>query len=190
MFSKLAFILTVILLASNLLAADASKINNLIQYSDVFYSSGQPSKEQLKSLSESGFKKIIYLAFTSNSTAIAEEDKVVKSLGMDYVHIPVDFMTPTIEVFETFAVVMSINPQQKTLLHCQVNLRASTFSFLYRVIYKKVPMKLAKADLDSIWEPDSVWFKFIRTVLEKHGMNENCDECDWGENEFSDNDVE
>lgn len=188
MFSRFTFILAIILLALNLLAADTNKINNLIKYSDVFYSSGQPSKEQLKALSESGFKRIIYLAFSSNSTAIVEEDKVVKELEMSYTHIPVDFMAPTISDFETFAAVMSVNPQHKTLLHCQVNFRASAFSFLYRVIYKKVPMKIAKSDLDAIWEPDSVWFTFIGKVLRKHGFDQNCDDCDWGENEFANTD--
>ena len=49
----------------------------------------------------------------------------------------------------------------------QINLRASTFSFLYRVIYAGVPMAEAKQDLDAIWVPDKVWYQFIVAVLKQ-----------------------
>ena len=173
--------------ASFPLAADElSGIDNYRQYSPNFSSSGQPSAEQLKALSEAGFKRVIYIAFSDNKTAIESEDRVVKSLGMDYLHIPVDFDRPTIEDFEDFAAVLNRDKNVRTLLHCQINLRASAFSFLYRVIYGGVSMPLAKSDLDAIWQPDKVWYQFIVEVLKKHGLSQECDGCDWGTNEFKD----
>jgi protein tyrosine phosphatase (PTP) superfamily phosphohydrolase (DUF442 family) len=173
--------------ASLPLAADeVSDIDNYRQYSPYFSSSGQPSTEQLKALSEAGFKRVIYIAFSDNKTAIEAEDRVVKSLGMDYLHIPVDFDRPTSEDFEDFAAVMNRNKKVRTLLHCQINLRASAFSFLYRVIYGGVSMPLAKSDLDAIWQPDKVWYQFIVDVLNEHGLSPECDDCDWGTNEFKD----
>jgi len=173
------------LLAANLVTADdPSDIDNYRQYSPQFSSSGQPSAEQLKTVSDEGFERVIYLAFSDNQTAIEAEDRVVKKLGMDYVHIPVDFESPTIEDFEDFAAVMNRNQKKRTLLHCQINLRASTFSFLYRVIYAGVPIAQAKQDLDAIWQPDTVWYRFIVDVLRQHDMSHECDDCDWAENEF------
>ena len=163
---------------------DLSTIINYHEYSPRFSSSGQPTAAQLKAVSEAGFKRVVYLAFSDNHTAIDAEDRVVKKLGMDYVHIPVDFDNPTLEDFEDFAAVMKRDESKRTLLHCQINLRASTFSFLYRVIYGGVPMAQAKQDLDAIWVPDEVWYKFIVTVLQQHGLSHECAECDWGENEF------
>ncbi len=170
----------------NLAADDVEGIDNYHQYNPNFSSSGQPTAEQLKALSEAGFKRVIYLAFTDNQSAIEAEDRVVKSLGMDYLHIPVDFERPTLEDFEDFAAVLKRDKNIRTLLHCQVNLRASTFSFLYRVIYDGVPMAVAKSDLDGIWQPDRVWYQFIVAVLTKHGLSPECDGCDWGSNEFKD----
>ena len=122
--------------ASFPLAADeVTDIDNYRQYSPYFSSSGQPSAGQLKAVFEAGFKRVIYIAFSDNKTAIESEDRVVKSLGMDYLHIPVDFDRPTIEDFDDFAAVMNRDKNVRTLLHCQINLRASAFSFLYRVIY-------------------------------------------------------
>jgi len=169
------------------LAADEiTDIDNYRQYSPYFSSSGQPSADQLKVLSEAGFKRVIYLAFTDNKTAIASEDRVVKSLGMDYLQIPVDFERPTLEDFEDFAAVLNRDKSVRTLLHCQINLRASTFSFLYRIIYDGVPMAVAKADLDAIWQPDKTWYQFIVDVLKNHGLAPECDGCDWETNEFKD----
>jgi len=161
-------------------------IDNYRQYSPYFSSSGQPSAEQLEALSEDGFERVIYLAFSDNETAIKAEDRAVKSLGMDYFHIPVDFDQPTVADFEDFAAVMNRDKTVRTLLHCQINLRASTFSFLYRVIYGGVPMLDAKSDLDAIWQPNKVWYAFIVEVLKAHSLSQECEGCDWGVNEFRD----
>jgi protein tyrosine phosphatase (PTP) superfamily phosphohydrolase (DUF442 family) len=166
-------------------AADIVDITNYRQYSTQFSSSGQPTASQLDALADEGFKRVIYLAFSDNDTAIDKEDRVVKELGMDYVHIPVDFEKPTIEDFEDFSAVMNRDENVRTLLHCQVNFRASTFSFLYRVIYEEIPMAQAKEDLDAIWQPNPVWFGFIVDVLKQHGKSHECRTCDWAENEFS-----
>lgn len=175
-----------LLVAGSATAMDEiSNIANYRQYSSLFSSSGQPDAKQFEALSKAGFRRIIYLAFTDNKTAIESEDRVVKSLGMDYVHIPVDFDRPTLDDFEDYASVMNRNKNVRTLLHCQINLRASAFSFLYRVIYAGVPMADAKSDLDAIWQPDKVWYQFIVDVLKQHGLSQECDGCDWGTNEFN-----
>ena len=176
--------LFLIFVSAHLQADDLSDIDNYRQYSPYFSSSGQPSAAQLKAVSEAGFKRVIYIAFSDNKTAIDAEDRVVKSLGMDYLHIPVDFDRPTLEDFEDFAAVMNRDFKIRTLLHCQINLRASTCSFLYRVIYGGVPMLDAKSDLDAIWQPDKVWYRFIVDVLKQHGLSQECEGCDWGVNEF------
>ena len=166
-------------------ADDLSTIDNYREYSPQFSSSGQPSAEQLEIVSKAGFERVIYLAFSDNHTAIESEDRVVKSNGMDYVHIPVDFDKPDLQDFEDFAALMNRDKQKRTLLHCQINLRASSFSFLYRVIYSAVPIEQAKQDLDAIWVPDEIWFNFIVDVLKQHGLSHLCDECDWAENELN-----
>jgi protein tyrosine phosphatase (PTP) superfamily phosphohydrolase (DUF442 family) len=166
-------------------AENLSDIDNYRRYSPVFSSSGQPSAEQLKLVADAGFERVIYLAFNDNHTAIEHEDRHVKKLGMDYVHIPVDFDKPTLADFEDFAAVMNRDPSRRTLLHCQINLRASTFSFLYRVIYAGVAMPEAKKQLDSVWVPNPEWYRFLVEVLEQHGLSPDCEDCDWAENEFS-----
>lgn len=165
-------------------ADDPDEISNYRQYSDHFASSGQPSATQLAIFASQGVKRVVYLAFTDNETAIEHEDRTVKELGMEYVHIPVDFMAPTLEDFQLFANVMQQAPETNTLLHCQVNFRASTFSLLYRIIFLDVPILEAKEAFDSVWVPNEVWFVFIQSVLRHYDIDHACEGCDWGVNEF------
>ena len=154
-------------------------ITNFRQYSDTFASSGQPSLEQFTTIKEQGFERIVYIAFTNNPNAVADEDLVVKGLGMEYMHVPVDFNNPLPGEFYAFADWMRRDTDKKTLLHCQVNARATAFSFLYRVIYENVPVALAKADMNTVWQPNEVWRDFIFAVLAENNISPECPDCDW-----------
>ena len=163
--------------------AEPHDISNYREYSQGFASSGQPTTAQLKSISKSGVERVIYIAYADHKGALKDEDRIVKDLGMDYVHIPVDFGAPTLADFQIFAGVMQSSPDTRTLLHCQVNYRASAFAFLYRIIYMDVPAPEAINDLKGVWTPNEDWFRFLNTVADQYGLNINCDACDWDANE-------
>lgn len=160
-------------------ASELSDISNYREYSPTFSSSGQPTKDELELLRKKGFGRIVYIALSNSGKAIANEDVIVKELGMDYVHIPVIWDAPTAADFYTFAGVMQRNADRRTLLHCQVNYRASAFSFLYRVLYEDVPVAQAKADMNTVWQPNETWRKLIFEILEENGKSPHCDGCSW-----------
>jgi recombinational DNA repair protein (RecF pathway) len=62
-----------------------------------------------------------------------------------------------------------------------VNFRASSFSFLYRVLYADVPLSETKDALDSVWIPNGTWRAFLFEVLEENGVDPDCDACLWSE---------
>lgn len=154
-------------------------IVNFRQYSPNYASAGQPDVDQLATVRDAGFERVIYVAYSDQEKSIPNEDRVVKSLGMEYVHIPVEWDAPTGSDFALFAAAMQSAPGKKTLLHCQVNYRATAFSFLYRVIYEGVDMATAKADMNSVWTPNETWRGLIFDVLAEHGLSPNCEGCDW-----------
>jgi protein tyrosine phosphatase (PTP) superfamily phosphohydrolase (DUF442 family) len=154
-------------------------ILNYREYSPLFASAGQPTAAQLEAARDSGFERVIYIAFSNNPNALANEDQLVKALGMDYLHIPVDWNKPTARDFYTFADAMQRDTQMKTLLHCQINARATAFSFLYRVIYEGASVAEAKEDMNTVWKPNEVWRDLIFAVLEENGKSAACDTCDW-----------
>lgn len=160
-------------------APELGEIVNFRQYSETFASAGQPTREQLQALADHGFERVVYIAFTGNPNALADEDQVVKGAGMEYMHVPVDFAAPLPDDFYAFADSMRRDADKKTLLHCQVNFRASAFGFLYRVIYEDVPVAEAKADMNSVWRPNEVWRDFIFEVMAQNGRDPRCAGCDW-----------
>ena len=156
-----------------------AEIVNFRQYSATFASAGQPTREQFATIAENGFERVVYIAFTNNTNALPDADQVVKGLGMEYMQVPVDYQNPLPDEFYAFADAMERNKQKKTLLHCQVNYRATAFSFLYRVIFEDVALVEAKADMNTVWQPNEVWRDFIFDVLAQNDINPNCEGCDW-----------
>ncbi len=159
--------------------ATVAEVFNIRQYSDTFASAGQPTAEQFQQIRDAGFERVIYIAFSNNQNAVPNADQLVKGLGMDYIHIPVDWNNPGKLDFYAFADAMRRAPDVKTLLHCQVNARAAAFSFLYRVIYEDVPVSVAKADMNSIWQPNETWRNLIFEVLAENNISPECEGCDW-----------
>jgi len=180
-FRCLSALLSVCLLAAPALAdgPDLSELTNYRAWSPMLSSSGQPSAEQLEAVRDAGFERVVFLALTDSHGSIEGEDTIVKGLGMEFVHIPVIWETPGADDFALFAALMSGAPEKKTLVHCQVNFRASTFSFLYRVLHMDVPVGDAKDDLNTVWVPNETWKQLIFDVLEANGVSPDCDTCLW-----------
>lgn len=176
---KLLPILIAFVMFCGTAVAELSDIPNYREYSKTFSSSGQPTKGQLQDAWVENFKRVVYLAFSDHDTSLEHEDRIVKELGMEYINIPVNWGSPTRSDFRLFAGAMQSEPDKKTLVHCQVNFRASSFSFLYRVIYQDVPVAEAKADLNSVWTPNTVWTAFILDLLEENSILSECEDCDW-----------
>ncbi|MFX5738479.1 hypothetical protein ABTE30_20120, partial [Acinetobacter baumannii] len=59
------------------------------------FSSAQPSIEQLKLIKEYGCSTVINLALTNSPDCIENEDRVCLEYGLNYIHIPIDWETPS-----------------------------------------------------------------------------------------------
>jgi protein tyrosine phosphatase (PTP) superfamily phosphohydrolase (DUF442 family) len=83
-----------------------SEIYGFHAVDDRLGTAGQPTQSQFQVVRESGFDAVINLALPTSDNAIPNEGSVVTSLGMAYVHIPVDFKRPTPQDFRAFCRVM------------------------------------------------------------------------------------
>lgn len=180
---QMAALWTVILFvaSSGAQAADIGEISNFREYSQTLASSGQPTAEQLEIVRDEGYKRVVYLAYSDSHGALEHEGQLVERLGMEFVNVPVDWEAPKKTDFYAFAAVLNQSPDIRTLVHCQVNFRASSFSFLYRVLYSDVPVSEAKEALNSVWIPNGTWRAFIFDILEENGVDPDCDACLWSE---------
>ena len=60
---------------------------------------------------------------------------------------------------------------RKVLVHCQVNMRASSMVFLYRTITLKEQPLAAYHAVQRVWSPNGAWRKLIEGQLRKHGIS-------------------
>lgn len=161
----------------------ANDIVNYREYTPTLSSSGQPDASQLQSLAADGFQRVVYLAFTDQDSSFSGEDRIVRDAGMQFIQLPVNWMAPTQQDFDIFSAVMRQDKNLKTLVHCQINWRASSFVFLYRVIELSVPIDDAVVDLYKVWQPQTYWRDFIVKVLRANNIDPDCALCDWSATE-------
>lgn len=148
----------VLLLWLPLLAAGDSdevgllELVNYYEYSPQLLSSGQPEREQFAAIRAAGVAAIINLAPVTAPAAIAEEGEIVRGLGMDYVHIPVNWEEPSLDDVTMFLNAMKSFAGKRVLVHCYANARASAFVYLYRVLAAGHNRAEAHATMRSIWD--------------------------------------
>ena len=142
---------------------------NLVKWRPGLTSAGQPDVDWLERVQELKYDVVVNLAPPQVAGSINYEGGIVGSKGVVYVNIPVDFRKPTQEDFRFFSEVMRANTGRNVFVHCQVNLRGSSFVFLYRVIHENADPREALAKLTGVWAPDPVWKRFIEETLAAHG---------------------
>ncbi|PPS41549.1 protein tyrosine phosphatase family protein [Chroococcidiopsis sp. TS-821] len=141
------------------------EIYNFLQLSDSIATAGQPTAQQFADIKADGYEVVVNLALPTSTNAIANEQKIVEDLGMNYIHIPVIWEKPTLEDIERFFNVMQANADKKVFVHCAMNMRVSAFMYLYRIIHKQTSVEEAKKDLQQIWQPNDTWQQFIDKVI-------------------------
>jgi len=137
------------------------KISYIHFVSDNLASAGMLELDDYQFIKEYGFKHVINLI---PGVQLAEK-RHVQSLGLSYEQIAVDWGTPTLEDFQTFVSLMKSYADDKVFVRCQMNWRASTFVYLYRVTQLGMSKEAAKKDLEAVWTPEEQWQTFVETTL-------------------------
>jgi protein tyrosine phosphatase (PTP) superfamily phosphohydrolase (DUF442 family) len=162
-------VVTLAALAAATPAGAQHTLDNMVVWREGFVSSAQPGKDYLQDIKQQGFDMVVNLAPPQSMGSIDVEGALVGSQGVRYVNIPVDFKKPTADDFKFFSEVMKAGAGKKILVHCQVNMRGSSFSFLYRVISEGAPVDETLTKLSGVWTPDPVWKRFIEKTLAANG---------------------
>ena len=93
---------------------------------------GQPTEEQLRAVAADGFKTVVNLALHDDPRySLPDEAGLARSLGLTYVHIPVQFNAPTESDLRQFFDAMDRHRHEKVLVHCAANKRVTVFLGLY-----------------------------------------------------------
>ncbi len=144
---------------------------NIVEVSPRLVTSGQPTAEALAGLRAQGFDAVVYLAPPTVSDAVRDEALIVGRQGLMFVNIPIRFDAPAEQDFEALAAVLKGLSERRVLVHCQINLRASSMVFLYRVIAAKEDPARAYEAVAAVWSPEGAWKRYLQTMLRKHGVD-------------------
>jgi protein tyrosine phosphatase (PTP) superfamily phosphohydrolase (DUF442 family) len=172
---KTAFLKTALLLmvaagyAAPLRAAEEIKLQapNVVPISPLLVTSGQPTAQALGTLAAQGYGAVIYLAPLTVSDAVPAEADIVRKQGLEFINIPIEFGSPTDADFKAFVAALNRLKDRKVLVHCQINMRASSMTFLYRVIARSEKPELAYESVSRVWSPRGVWKDLLVTELRK-----------------------
>lgn len=143
------------------------RIYNHRAIDDRLGSSGQPTVTQLADIAEAGYTTVINLALHDDPRySLPDEAGTVASLGMRYVHIPVQFGRPTRDDLKAFFDAMDGCRGEKVWVHCAANLRVTAFLGLYWALREQRSREQAFALMREVWrQPDPVWDAFIDDAL-------------------------
>ncbi|MBG9389894.1 protein tyrosine phosphatase family protein [Caenimonas aquaedulcis] len=144
---------------------------NVVPITPQLTTSGQPTRESLASLGAAGYQGVIYLAPLTVPDAVPDEAAILRRQGISFTNIPITFNQPGEKDFEAFTDALAGLQGKKVLVHCQVNMRASSMVFLYRVIVGKENPEAAYPSVSKVWTPDGRWKNFIVATLKKHGVD-------------------
>jgi protein tyrosine phosphatase (PTP) superfamily phosphohydrolase (DUF442 family) len=98
---------------------------------------------------------------------LKDEASSVKALGIEYVHIPVQFDAPTEHDLTLFFETMDRCKNRRVWVHCAANMRVTAFLGLYWRLREGWPDQRAFALMRDVWRPNPVWSTFIATQLAK-----------------------
>ena len=147
-------------------------IRNFLPLSENLYTGGMPKADQLFDAAQKGVQLVINLAVEDVSGGQSEERQLVESLGMKYINVPVVWHEPTRKSLDDFMNAMEAHKDQKMLVHCEANYRATGFVALYRILRLGWGQEEAFQDLRKVWNPEKfpVWQKFIEENLPKNSI--------------------
>lgn len=152
------------------LPASALTAPNVVVIDANLVTSGQPDARALTNLRAEGFGAVIYLAPSTVSDAVKEEANIVTEQGIEFIHIPIPFGSPAASHFEAVSIALQRLQGKKVLVHCQVNMRASTMVFLFRVLQRKENPATAYDAVTRVWSPQGPWREMAQGLLAKHGV--------------------
>ena len=143
-----------------------NKILNYVKINELISTSGQPKIGELELIANEGFEVVINLAVPTTSNALENEDKIVSSLNMSYIHIPVDFENPKISDLKLFLNILQALGANKVWIHCAKNYRVSAFMYVYHKYILHTPFEQIDLSIFDMWQPSLAWQELMKVQLE------------------------
>lgn len=147
---------------------------NTVPIGPALVTSGQPPRSTLEGLRDLDFDTVIHLVPHGLSDGIDDEPQILARQGVAYVHLPIPFDAPTPDHVQAVSDALlqwrERSRGRRLLVHCQVNLRASTMVFLHRATRERVDPWSAWTSVSAVWTPRGPWRRLVSAELARHGV--------------------
>ena len=146
-----------------------NEIYNFLKVNDRILTGGQPNQDQLLSAADEGVRAVVNLATYHPGHSLEDEAGIIRTLGMSYYHIPVDWEQPKEDDFIQFEKILKDLGEAKILIHCAANFRVTAFYSLYAQKNLGWARDQAFRFRETIWQGSSypAWDEFILEMEEK-----------------------
>lgn len=143
---------------------------NVVAITPLLATSGQPSEQALRTLAARGFQAVVYLAPSDVPNAVRGEADILAGQGITFVHLPIPFNAPDDAHVQALFAALDELKGRKTLVHCEINMRASTLVFLYRAIRLRENPAAAYESVARVWSPRGSWRRLVVEELAKNNV--------------------
>jgi len=150
-----------------------ASIEDILNYTPIdarLASSGQPKPEHFALIANAGSTTIINLATAMSTGHLSNEAELCARAGLDFTWQPVDWNAPALADYFQFQQWLDSNRSRMVWVHCALNMRASLFCALYRVIREGLSPGKAREEVLEVWEPNEIWTGLAGKVLAEAGL--------------------
>ena len=131
----LAVVFSAGLSAQQVTKKDIAGISTFAQVETTIACGGSTRPEAIKEIKNMGFKSVINLRLASEEGALVEEEgTMVKSLWMNYVHLPFNIQTPDPKLVDDFIAAVTSPTNRPAYVHCAAGGRAAALWMVKRVL--------------------------------------------------------
>lgn len=126
---------------------------------------GETSHEAIAEIAAQGFRTVINLRLPTEP-GVLEEEAVVRSAGLSYLHLPMDPNAPQAETAEQFLAAVADGAVQPVYIHCASANRVGAVWAIKRVVQDGWSRQDAIAEAEAIGMKSPVMHEFVQRFLD------------------------
>ena len=121
-------------LSAQVTKKDIAGISTFAQVESTIACGGTTTPDAIREIKRMGFKTVVNLRLASEQGALVDEEgAIVRSLGMNYVHLPFNIQTPDPKLVENFIAAVAGPANTPAYVHCAAGGRAAALWMIKRV---------------------------------------------------------
>ncbi len=121
-------------LSAQVTKKDIAGISTFAQVESTIACGGTTTPDAIREIKRMGFKTVVNLRLASEQGALVDEEgAIVRSLGMNYVHLPFNIQTPDPKLVENFIAAVAGPTNTPAYVHCAAGGRAAALWMIKRV---------------------------------------------------------